>query len=182
MRSCNIRNTIKRDGCLSRIALFYLLMGAVSAFTIIPGREVSGFASNRLTTKSIIGLTASTEEETKTAPKLFDTNDKQFVEGAVVRVIAPLRAFQVNKKWYGSFDEESKEFVPADPDGERRTKCLVLPIGLRGVVTRVYDIEDLGPQHPIVVRFKPGVHTDEGFNPPTLFIMHFETYELEVVD
>lgn len=105
MRSCNIRNTVKRDGCLSRIALFYLLMGAVSAFTIIPGREVSGFASNRLTTKSIIGLTASTEEETTTAPKLFDTNDKQFVEGAVVRVIAPLRAFQVNKKWYGSFDE-----------------------------------------------------------------------------
>ena len=75
----------------------------------------------------------------------------------------------------------TKEFIPAPEDAERKDKCLVLPVGMRGVVNRVYDVEDLGPQHPIVVIFTPGENNDEGFEPPMKFVMHFETYELEVV-
>lgn len=123
----------------------------------------------------------STTEATVEAPKLYDPNGKEFVEGAVVRMIQSLKAYHVNPKMFGHFDEETKIFTPAPKGGERGSKCLVVPIGMRGRVVRVYDIEDLGPAHPIVVMFEPGENTEEGYDTPLRFKMHFETFEVEVV-
>ena len=125
---------------------------------------------------------AEVEEETSTkeVQKLYDSNENEFVEGAVVRVAAPIKAFHVGVKFRGSYDEETKELVPVSRDVDREDRCLVLPVGMRGVVMRVYDIVELGPSHPIKVKFTPGENIDEGYDPPN-FIMHFETYEVEVV-
>mmetsp|Transcript_24083 Transcript_24083/g.33660 ORF Transcript_24083/g.33660 Transcript_24083/m.33660 type:complete len:181 (-) Transcript_24083:118-660(-) len=124
-------------------------------------------------------LTTSIEEEKTPAPK--DKNGIDFVVGSVIRVTAEnVKAFQVPPKGFGTFDE-SKAFVPASNTGERGLKNLALPIGLRGVVTKVYDIDEVSANWPIQVKFMPGKNTDEGYDPPVAFLMHFEEHELECV-
>mmetsp|Transcript_23002 Transcript_23002/g.35476 ORF Transcript_23002/g.35476 Transcript_23002/m.35476 type:complete len:189 (+) Transcript_23002:136-702(+) len=124
---------------------------------------------------------SSATEATVEAPKLYDPNGKEFVEGSVVRVIKSLKAYHVPPKLFGGFDEVTKVFIPGPEVGNRGSKCLVVPVGMRGRVIRVYDVEDLGPAHPVVVIFEPGENADEGYETPLQFKMHFDTFELEVV-
>ena len=61
-------------------------------------------------------------------------------------------------------------------------KNLVLPVGMRGVVTKVYDSEGaVSSNLPVQVKFVPGQHVEEGFDPPVPFLMHFETFEIDAV-
>lgn len=105
-----------------------------------------------------------------------------FEVGAVVRIVAKgLKAYQVQPKAYGSFDSD-KKFVPAPKDGDRTTQSLVLPVGLRGVVSKIYDNEDVSANFPIQVKFVPGEHVDEGFDTPVRFLSHFSPEEIDVVE
>lgn len=108
-----------------------------------------------------------------------DKNGKEFTVGCVVRVCKDgLKAFQINVKGQGAYDDD-KNFVP-DVSDERK-KCLVLPSGLRGTVTKVYDENVVSANYPIQVKFTPGTNTEEGYDIPTALLMHFMPQELECV-
>jgi hypothetical protein len=112
---------------------------------------------------------------------LMDSKGQEFSIGAVVRVAQDgLGAFQVPPKARGSFhveDGSSKEFVAND-----NAKSLALPVGLRGVITKVYDPDaGISANYPVQVKFAPDEYTDEGFSAPTSFLMHFMPHEIECV-
>lgn len=113
---------------------------------------------------------------------LEDKNGKLLTVGSIVRVaVDNLKAYQVSVKGIGKFNE-FKQFVPASLDGERATNCLILPAGIRGVVTKLYDKESsLSANFPVQVKFVPGEYTDEGYDPPVPFVMHFGIREIEAI-
>ena len=112
---------------------------------------------------------------------LQDKNGKTIQVGVVVRVaVEGLKAYQVPIKGQGSFSA-AKEFVPAAENSPRGTKNLLLPVGIRGVVSKVYDYDDISANFPVQVKFLPGKNTEEGYDPPVAFIMHFLTDEIECV-
>lgn len=116
----------------------------------------------------------------KDAHQVLDKNGNEFTVDCIVRVaIDGLKAYHINTKGQGSYNEK-KEFIQDTSDTKK--KCLQLPIGLRGVVTKVYDENIISSNLPIVVLFTPGAYVEEeGYNPPTKFYMHFTPYEVEVV-
>jgi hypothetical protein len=150
-------------------------------------RDTFGKSSRQLKVNRLMSVPATTSFNDTTDLKHTDSKGKEFKEGCVVLVASgTLKAFQVQSKGYGTFDQESKEFRPASAldDGKipRRDKCLVLPVGLRGVIQRVYGV-DLEANQPLLVKFTPGEYTDEeGFDTPVPFLMHFQTSELEVAE
>jgi hypothetical protein len=107
---------------------------------------------------------------------VLDKNGKEFTKGGVVRVcVDGLKAFQINAKGQGTFDAK-KAFVL-----DATKKFLVLPIGLRGTIMRVYDESVVSANLPIQVKFVNGEHTEEGYDTPTSFLMHFMPNEVECV-
>jgi len=113
---------------------------------------------------------------------LQDEQGRDFAVGATVRVAKEgLRAFQIQPKGFGHFDA-TNTFVPNDDSSQPNgLKSLLLPVGLRGTVTKVYDADDVCANFPIQVKFEPGKGTEEGYDPPAPFLMHFLTDELEAV-
>jgi hypothetical protein len=124
-------------------------------------------------------MAASTEESTLA---LQDCKGEDVKVGSLVKVVVEgIKAFQVNRKGQGSFVDG--EFVPV-PEGdlERAQKHLALPVGLVGVVTKLYNMDDVSANFPIQAKFKPDKHNEEsGLNPPVAFLMHFESKEIEIV-
>ncbi len=125
--------------------------------------------------------TQKQEKTTEIAPVL-DAKGQVVTVGAVVRVaVGGLEAYQISPKAKGAFNEK-KEFVPDTseslPIGRR---CLLLPVGLRGVVNKLYNVDEVSANFPIQVKFTPGSHTEEGYDTPAAFLMHFDTHEVEVV-
>jgi len=101
----------------------------------------------------------------------------------VVKLIASrVKAYQVSPKGYGSFDLKTKKFVPAEKADNSRARYLELPVGIRGTVTKVYDVDDISANFPVQVKFAPGTtnDNDDDYDPPVPFLMHFETNEIEV--
>jgi len=120
-------------------------------------------------------------EEAQGAATIEDKNGKMIAVGSIIRVaVENLKAYQVPGKGQGSFNE-NKEFVPATKGGARSSKNLVLPVGLRGVVTKVYYSDDVSANFPIQVKFSPGQNNDEGYDSPVPFLMHFCSEEVEGV-
>ena len=164
-------------GLLLSSALLFLLgcvsLGGVQSFSLQPrrllqrsGKQIMG---RRFMDPSFV------EQETAVPQKQFDKNGQEFVEGQVVRVCKEgLKAYQVPPKSKGTFDATT--FVPDDS-----LPYFVIPVGLRGVVTRVYDTEAISANFPIRVKFEPDELTDEGYNPPVSFLMHFLPAEIEIV-
>jgi hypothetical protein len=112
--------------------------------------------------------------------KVLDQNGKEFTVGCVVRVCTDgLKAFQINAKGQGSFGSD-KKFVPDVSDSGKK-KFLLLPIGLRGTVTKVYDESVVSANLPVQVKFVSGEHTEEGYDTPSTFLMHFMPTEVECI-
>jgi hypothetical protein len=111
-----------------------------------------------------------------------DKNGKMIAVGTIVRVTATnLKAYQVPPSARGIFND-NKEFEPAPDDAPRALQNLAVPVGMRGVVTKVTNKgAKLSANFPIRVEFSPGEHVDEGYNPPAPFVMHFGTNEVECV-
>jgi len=129
----------------------------------------------------------ATESKTPEAKVQVDANGKSFSVGIAV-AIAPnrsVKAYQVIKSSYGSFDPATREFVPRDETNVTRgTSCLVLAEGLRGEVKKIYNTNEWDRTHPILVKFKAGEDREGegGFNIPKTFQMHLNANEIIVVD
>ena len=138
--------------------------------------------------QSFVPFADATEPKNSEPIKQIDVNGKVFSPGATV-AIAPntkVKAHQVPKDAYGSFDPVTRDFVPADESNMlRSTSCLVLSEGIRGEVTKVYDVNEWDRAHPILVQFEEGIDREggnEGFDLPKAFMMHFSANEIIVVD
>jgi len=112
---------------------------------------------------------------------IVDRNGREFTVGAIARIVVDnLKAYQVSVKGQGSYNEK-KEFVPLDTEQTEKGRYLVLPVGIRGTITKVYNVDEVSANFPIQVKFEPGKNTDEGYDPPVPFVMHFLEQEIEVV-
>ena len=113
--------------------------------------------------------------------EIFDANGKKFTIGTVVRVSKDgLKQFQIGPKALGSYDA-NKKFVQDKSDDKSIKKCFALPIGLRGIVTKIYDLDVVSANYPIQVKFESGKYVDEGYDPPAMFLMHFQPDEVQCV-
>ena len=84
---------------------------------------------------------ATTEVEEVTTVE--DRQGNTIGVGSVIRIaVDKLKAYQVPAKGQGLFND-NKEFVPAPQDSPRGSRNLVLPVGLRGEVTKIYDVEQI---------------------------------------
>lgn len=124
--------------------------------------------------------------ESSTPTKLMDGNNVEFTQGCTVQTTRELKAYHVGKKGSGTYDD-GNSFVPLDweKEGEdgipRERRCLVMPKGFRGVVTRVYDVSEFDASLPVLVKFTAGDSLGGMFEPPVTFSMHLEENEVEVV-
>mmetsp|Transcript_2565 Transcript_2565/g.7134 ORF Transcript_2565/g.7134 Transcript_2565/m.7134 type:complete len:223 (-) Transcript_2565:359-1027(-) len=110
-----------------------------------------------------------------------DNNGNTIRMGSIIRVSSDgVRAFQVAAKARGYFDDD-KNFVATPDVTQRIDKCLRLPVGLRGVVNKMYDVDDISANSPVRAKFVPDEHTEEGYSSPVAFLMHFGPEEIEVV-
>jgi len=113
---------------------------------------------------------------------IMDKNDNPIRVGSTIQVTAPnLKAYQVPPKGYGTFDEDGT-FVPAPNDGDRTSKSLQIPIGLTGVVTKLYNEAEISANFQIQVKFVPGAFPEANYDLPVSFLMHFAPREVETMD
>jgi hypothetical protein len=127
----------------------------------------------------------STSERNNALPALLAVGD-------TVRVVVPdLRGYQIPAKGRGRYEPTTATattnqvvFVP-DPS----LQYLILPIGLQGIVEKVYDDPHLSANLPIRVSFvitaavddKDNDNSDTTPQPPVNFQMHFAISELALV-
>lgn len=138
------------------------------------------------------GLFADATEPKNVVPEVkiqVDANGKVFVPGAVVAIAPsnrPIKAHQVPKTSFGSFDAATREFIPRDESNVTRgTSCLLLPEGLRGEVAKIYNTNEWDRAHPILVKFNAGEDREgggDGFNIPKKFTMHLDADEIVVLE
>lgn len=134
-------------------------------------------------TKSFLGM-SDMVDNSSTPPKLMDVNNVEFTQGCTVQTTKEIKAFHVGKKGSGKYN--SNKFDPIDWEKEgddvpREKRCLVMPKGFRGVVTRVYDVNEFDSSLPILVKFVAGDSLGGEYEPPVTFSMHLEESEVEVV-
>lgn len=142
----------------------------------------------------VVDDTATTTTTAQEEMVQTDVNGLTFTPECTVSVVTDtINVHSVPKSCYGTFHLTTGELIPRDDDnttadkGTRKTACLVLPIGLRGIVERVYDANTWDRARPIVVKFSMGYDrtaAEDGgvrFNIPKEFRMHFDATELKIV-
>jgi len=158
---------------------------ACSAFTV----QQHAIAFNKINSFDVrVGRPSSSlrmaEFYASTQTELADGNDVEFTQGCTVKIKKGMKAYQVPRKGAGSFADDNS-FVPLDWDTEggvpRIERCLVMPEGMRGVVSRVYDLDEFDASQPIVAKFVADDAAGGDYASPVTFFMHFDTHELEVV-
>eukprot|EP00542_Grammatophora_oceanica_P022011 CAMPEP_0194033402 /NCGR_PEP_ID=MMETSP0009_2-20130614/6118_1 /TAXON_ID=210454 /ORGANISM="Grammatophora oceanica, Strain CCMP 410" /LENGTH=175 /DNA_ID=CAMNT_0038674095 /DNA_START=123 /DNA_END=650 /DNA_ORIENTATION=- len=169
-------------------ALQLLLLSFLLSNSLMGG---SAFVTTHINQRTFMRCLLTTERRSvassasSSSISVKDSAGTEITVGSTVRVAVPdLVGYQVKSKYYGSFDESTKAFVPLEVDSKsapRKERCLKIPVGIRGTVKKIYDAEKLSPNLPIQVKFTPGEATEEGYDPPTKFLMHFAANEIEVV-
>jgi hypothetical protein len=161
---------------LIQLVSVLLVTTRVTAFSLVP----PSIAPNVLSSKANARLSTTVLHEVQIENaeivhhSVQDGQGRPITVGTIVRIaVDGLKAYQIAPKGQGSYNAQ-KEFVAG-------SKYLVLPVGLRGVVQKVYDIDNVSANFPVQVKFEPGQHTEEGFDPPTAFLMHFLEAEVECV-
>jgi hypothetical protein len=135
-------------------------------------------------------------EDDRMATATTDSTSSWFAVGDVVEVVQPdLRSYQVpaagrgryNNKSATTTDDNNNKALVFCPDSS--LKYLILPVGLRGKVEKVYDPNSaLSANLPIRVSFvkaKDDAATDidgDTPQPPVDFQMHFAASELALVE
>eukprot|EP00979_Chaetoceros_neogracilis_P011259 scaffold2727_cov275-Chaetoceros_neogracile.AAC.30 len=103
-----------------------------------------------------------------TSIELVDGNGVKFTKDGTVQTTKLMKAYQSRKKGYGSY--EGTTFVPLDMEKEggvtRADKCFVIPMGLRGIVSKVYDLDEFDASQPIVAKFIAGDSMGGEYEPP----------------
>ena len=116
------------------------------------------------------------EETADSSGPIVDNNGAEFLVGNIARVsMGNIKAHQVSKSGRGWFSE-NKEFV-----SDVSMRHLDLPVGLRGTITKVYNVDEISANFPVQVKFVPGEHTEEGYSAPCSFLMHFRPDEVECI-
>jgi hypothetical protein len=140
------------------------------------------FVNDSNTVITTAGAAENKEKETlQTSTTTYsDPNGNVFLLHSTVKIITPnIKAHHVASKGFGTFSEDSKTFTPASENAERKDKCLVLPLGLMGKVTQIYDSGDSDSSLPLQVKFTPG--QSGAYDVPVAFTMHLDTTEVEVI-
>lgn len=111
-----------------------------------------------------------------------DSNGKVISPGTFIAISSPnIRAHSVHRSLYGSFDTDTKEFIPQDEEtSTRKTSCLILPVGLRGEVLKTFNTNEWDRTHPILVKFTAGGGGESGYNLAKQFNLHVDADEIEV--
>jgi hypothetical protein len=141
-----------------------------------PTRKVTGPLSGK-------GPLVAEEEKERKLIEVTDRYRSELAVGDVVSVVQQVKAFQVPPNGRGRFDE-NRQFVPLseDEDTGRPTRHLVVPVGMKGVVTKLHVEANLSANFRIQVKFTPGEDCNAGgYDPPVPFVMHFASDEVEVV-
>jgi hypothetical protein len=112
--------------------------------------------------------------------RVLDQNGNEITVGTVVRLKKERKAYQVPAKGHGRYNDD-KEFVPITDGAPRGERNLLLPVGMRGVVTKVYLSDNLSANFPVQVQFSPGEYCEGGYDPPVPFQMHFDLTEVEAI-
>lgn len=145
--------------------------------TVNSRRSTSASTSKHMVSNSIGSMDNS---------KVVDHKGTEFTPSCTIQTVSEIKAYQVARKGYGSYDEETKSFNPVDIENiesvARVDRCLVLPKGSRATVTKVYNLDEYDATSPVVAKFlnKDGLGGD--YVVPVTFLMHFETHEIEVVE
>ena len=126
---------------------------------------------------------AEEEKEQKppqaTTMEVTDKNGKLLSVGDVVAVAQDTKAYQVAPEGRGHFDDHQR-FVPLSDDSGRASRHLLVPAGIRGVVSKLIVEAQLSANFKIQVTFTPGAACNEGgYDPPVPFVMHFGSSEVE---
>eukprot|EP00527_Entomoneis_sp_CCMP2396_P006139 CAMPEP_0198143950 /NCGR_PEP_ID=MMETSP1443-20131203/11964_1 /TAXON_ID=186043 /ORGANISM="Entomoneis sp., Strain CCMP2396" /LENGTH=195 /DNA_ID=CAMNT_0043807259 /DNA_START=211 /DNA_END=798 /DNA_ORIENTATION=- len=187
---CKMRQKTAARGWGASFLMLALVMAftvpASTAFTVAASLgERSVASSSRCGTRTyessplISEIREENIKEDGAAPEaevFSDANGMEFAVGNVARVCKKnVKAYQVPKSGKGSFNK-NKEFVP-----DEESKYLILPVGLRGIITKLYNVEEVSANFPILVKFVPGELTDEGYSTPVKCLMHFSPNEVECV-
>ena len=111
-----------------------------------------------------------------------DSNGKVISPGTFIAISSPnIRAHSVHRSLYGSFNTDTKEFIPQDEEtSTRKTSCLILPVGLRGEVLKTFDTNEWDRTHPILVKFTAGGGGESGYNLAKQFNLHVDADEIKV--
>jgi hypothetical protein len=170
-------------GKISFLVYLSLCLQSATAFTFVQRPSLGVCSSAVVTPACRLMMTSFVESTPSSEPivqVLNDKSGKEITSGAVVRVtVEGLKAFQIAPKGQGCYDS-AKQFVPT-PKESTTGKYLIVPAGLRGVVTKIYDMEVISANFPVQVKFQPGEHVEEGFEAPMAFLMHFLPEELECI-
>ena len=167
--------------------------GGISSISGICSGSISGISSGSISSSmSRIGsrtggstlLRMTDLISDLTSIELVDGNGVKFAKDGTVQATKLMKAYQSRKKGYGSY--EGTTFVPLDMEKEggvtRADKCFVIPMGLRGIVSKVYDLDEFDASQPIVAKFIAGDSMGGKYEPPITLLMHFHVHELEVVE
>jgi hypothetical protein len=159
----NRRSISSRRCCVMKIlccvAMLCLAPPLCSAFVLtkVPSsRSLFSCACNNELAKrqgfstTLLQSSSSDSIISKGDTSILDKNGNDIVEGTVIRLIKERKAYQVPAKAYGSYDVE-KKFVPAQENCPRKERNLLLPVGMKGVVIKIYTSETLSPNFPIQV-------------------------------
>lgn len=162
------------------LSLISLVRPSLGFTTIQHRRPVLVSILERISTSTVVSNSA--EPLTSKDHAIEGKNGKTIAVGSIVRVTASnLKAYQVPVAARGTFNED-KEFVPAPEGATRAFQNLLVPVGMRGVVTKITNkAASLSANFPIQVKFSPGENVDEGYDTPVSFVMHFGVNEVEAV-
>lgn len=168
------------------VLLSYTKIYNIAAFTIQNGVTPTTQYSQMCRRSSIQYNMVSDPLISSDSSQILDGNGVAFTEGCTIQIIKEVKAFHVAKKGFGSFDQETKSFIPLGVKDVKSTprvdRCLILSKGVRGIAKKVYDIGEYDATAPIVARFDAGESLGGDLVSPVTFLMHFETDEVEVVE
>lgn len=179
-----------KDIMFLRVIVAFWIISCCCQIKAFTQRSIHGKFSYRIRKATspialnVIDALFSEPVKTKILPTVYevsDKNGKKFVVGGVVRVSSSgLLQYQISPKGAGHYDS-NKVFVPDVSSDKTQKKYFALPVGLRGVVAKIYNEDDVSANFPVQVKFEVGKHIEEGYDPPSTFTMHFMSHEIECV-
>jgi len=164
-------------------AFLLLLISTYNVHGFMPYIRISKTTSTTTTLQSDLFADVTPTQPSKIEEKIhLAINGKEISVGSLIAIAStsnPIKAHSVPPIMYGQFDTTS-QFIPQDISTmSRATSCLVLPVGLRGEVTKIYNTNEWDRTHPILVNFKAG--EESSFNLLKAFSLHVDANEVEVL-
>ena len=167
------------------VILCAIILCIASAFTPTPAHySYHGRSCNQQSKLPMSSFFADATPPRETVAVMQrDTNGNVITVGQKVVVVPnnKIKAHHVAKSCFGSFDINTKQFIPQDEANvTRKTSCLLIPEGLQGEVIKLHDTNGSDRTHPVVVKFGLDEDRTDGYTLPKAFTMHFAANEIMV--